>query len=961
MIYMDGDNNLEEFAIQDFNELETVGTTSEVYILVQIDRHPNDESNQGFTSSNGDWNETRRYVVQRDLTDDIVNFTEYTEDEDMWSLGELNMGHPDTLSDFLDWSLTNYPTEHYLLVMWDHGTGIFSSRGTRGKNDTRAFCEDQTSQCSMTLWQLDEVLNDKKELAKNNKIDIVGFDMCWLGHVETAYEIMDSVDYLVASSDEEPDVGWNYGPLIGALSADPQMSPREFAVQITELFIDEFKGYSNVDYLTQATVDLAELNNTLIPKLNTFAKELTANMIEYRSLITQARTRTDEPVGKSIYADIYHFAELIWNTSALPAGLRESAFEVMTDFDKIVIAEGHGTSHPNGHGLSIYFPRTQNSYYSQYDDVLDFAAESWDEFILHYLHPMAIAHEPLKDTEKVGPHEVTATVSGNNVNEDKIFVFYTNDGANFTTLQMKPTEEPDQYQVKISNQSLGTTIHYYIRVSDVYDYIITSPQMAATQDLNSLYSFYIGLDHTKPEVIHNSTYDFVILNIDQPYNVSTKITDNTALDLDKLYLFYNTDNSDNFTKLQLSSAQEDLYYINLPPEPKGTRIYYYFKATDNAFTPNTARAPQSGTFEISVVSTRPTARIKVDKPVIETLEIITFTSTSTDDGTIINWTWEFEDGNGLEYGPEALHLFEEDGVYAVKLTVIDDTGQWDNVTLDITVNNRPPNAAITPPNTIKVNDQPFDILNGTILTTIYEDDVIEFDSNTSVDLDGNIVVWTWEFGDGIIHREKWLDNDLDGVIDHDNEVLVETIFPLNFSSSNSHQDPTFDGVTSHQYSSEGVYTAKLTVEDDDGAQTETTLEITVINKKPTATAGYTEIHGKTVTFSAYYSGSTHPDSSSDIASLNYTWEFGDGIVGYGINQTHTYSKNDKYAVTLTVTDDDGDYDQETIIIELADGEDDGVVLAVILVIVIIIIILIGIYFALKPKEKAPPDNDNNKF
>jgi hypothetical protein len=323
--------------------------------------------------------------VQLDLTNDKVNFTEYTEGEDMWSLGELNMGIPETLSDFLDWSLTNYPAEHNLLVMWDHGTGIFSSRGTRGKTGTgtRAFCEDQTSQCSMTLWQLDEVLKDKKELAKNKKFDIVGFDMCWLGHLETAYEIMDSVDYMVASSDEEPDVGWNYGPPIDALSADPQMSPREFAILITELFIDEFKGYSNVKYLTQATVDLTELNNTLIPKLNIFAQELTANMVEYRSLITQARTRTDEPVGKSIYADIYHVAELIWNTSALPESLRESALEVMTDFDKIVIAEGHGESHPNGHGLSIYFPRTQNSYYSQYDDVLDFAAESWDEFILH--------------------------------------------------------------------------------------------------------------------------------------------------------------------------------------------------------------------------------------------------------------------------------------------------------------------------------------------------------------------------------------------------------------------------------------------------------------------------------------------------------------------------------------------------------------------------------------------------
>ncbi|MCK5560940.1 MAG: PKD domain-containing protein [Thermoplasmata archaeon] len=956
MIYMDGDNNLEEFAIQDFNELETVGSTSEIDILVQIDRHPNDESYTGFTSSNGDWNETRRYVVKSDLTGDKVNFTEYTEDEDMWDLGELNMGIPGTLSDFLDWGLNNYPSEHYLLVMWDHGTGIFSSRGTRGDSNsgTRSFCQDQTSQCSMKLWELDEVLKAKKGLTTNNTFDIVGFDMCWLGHLETGYEIMDSVDFMVASSDEEPDVGWNYGPPIGALSANPEMTPQEFAIQITNDFIDEFKGISNTGYITQAAIDLKELNATFIPKLNEFANELKKYMVDYKGLITTARKRTDEPCSRSIYADIYHFAELIWNTTELPDSLRESAFEIMVDFDKVVIAEGHGASHPNGHGLTLYFPRTVNSYYSQYESVLDFAVEEWDEFILHYLHPMDITHKPLKDTEKVGPHEITATIRGDNVNEDKILVYYTKDDVNFSGLQMKPTGETDEYQATIQNQSMGTTLHYYIRVSDVYSYIITSPLDADTKNLDSLYSFYIGLDHIKPEIYHNTTNDFIINDIDQPYNVSAKIMDNTELDSNKLFIFYNIDNSSNYTKLNmLPSVNEDKYYVTLPPEPEDATLYYYFQATDKAFTPNTARSPTTGTYDIFVVTTRPVASFETNISNIDTLDSIEFTSTSEDDGVIVNWTWEFGDG-GLAYGPQTSYSFKDDGIYPVVLTVIDDTGFQGNISIDITVNNRLPLAVVTADNTLKINNQLITIINGTISATIYEDDVIEFDSNSSYDLDGNIVAWTWEFGDGILHHERWYDKDSDGIINHGNEVFIETVFPKDVTIIIPNLDSTFDGVTSHQYFNNGKYLLKLTVEDDDGGQSESTLEITIVNKRPSATAGYTEIKGKRVSFSAYHWGSTRPDSASDIASLNYTWEFGDGSIGYGINQTHTYSKSDKYSVTLTVTDDDGDYDQDTIRVELEDDDNLDLVWAGILVIILVIIILIIVYIGRKPVKKEEP-------
>jgi len=39
--------------------------------------------------------------------------------------------------------------------------------------------------------------------------------------------------------------------------------------------------------------------------------------------------------------------------------------------------------------------------------------------------------------------------------------------------------------------------------------------------------------------------------------------------------------------------------------------------------------------------------------------------------------------------------------------------------------------------------------------------------------------------------------------------------------------------------------------------------------------------------------------------LRYSWDFGDGTTGYGINPEHTYTSPGKYKVTLKVTDSMG--------------------------------------------------------
>jgi hypothetical protein len=954
---MDGDNNLEKFAIQDFNELETVESNDDINILVQIDRHPGGDEGQGFTRSNGDWNETRRYVIKFDLTADETNFTKYTQGVDMWSLDEQNMADPLTLKEFIEWGVTNYPSEHYLIVMWDHGTGIFSSRGARDdefglkESSTRSFCDDATDGGSMNLWELDDVLKETKELTENKKFDIIGFDMCWLGYIETGYEIMESVNFMVASSDEEPDVGWNYGPPVRELQKNPEMSPFEFAITITNKYIEEFQNISSVSYMTQAAVNLTEMGNVLVPKLNLFAEELILHMIDYEGYIVQARSKTDEPLSKPLYADIYHFAELISENSDLPESLRAAASEVMQDYNRVVIAEGHGADHPNAHGLGIYFPRNYASWYSQYTNSLDFAAEKWDEFIEFYLHPVRINHTPLIDTEKVGPHEIITVVRGNDVNEEKIYLWYSTDGKTFKSINLKPTGNANEFSGLIGNQSLGTTVYYYLEAIDTTKYSTTLPSNASKADLGSVFSFYVGLDIIAPNIEHNQSTDFIIEYIEQPYNVSVKITDNIELDLTNLFIYYKTNSSKNYNKIPLTSKVEpDNFFSTIPAQTRGTIIYYYFEATDKAITPNTARLPSTSDFEIKVVSARPQPGFLVNKTIIYTFENVKFTSTSTDDQEIVNWTWGFSDGK-VAYGPEVIRQFNNKGVCFVTLTVVDDTELDNHITIDVTISNRLPIAKLTPDSYIIINGKNVEIIDGMISETVYEDDEITFHSNASLDVDGYISTYNWDFGDGVTHYEYW-----EFISGGNNIPIVETYYPPGYDINYTKPDITFDRMTSHRYFLSQEYTITLTVTDKDGGESNTSFNIRIENREPTATPGYTSINGRTVSFTAYFLSNNVPDSDSDIPTLNYSWDFGDGSTGHGINLTHKYKEDGKFGVVLTVTDDDGAYDKKTLIIEVGEEDDDlGLFIGAVLILIIVILVILFLIF-----KQGPEKRKNNK-
>ncbi|MBU7047183.1 MAG: hypothetical protein HXS54_12190 [Theionarchaea archaeon] len=207
MVYMDGDNNLESAALDDLNELESAGSTTDVNIVVQIDRIP------GYSAADGDWTTTRRYYV----TTDPGGYNSTIVSTMISDLGELNMGNPTTLIDFVNWAQTNYPADYYLLVLWDHGDGwktrsaqIFQ-KGPLTKVEKRepvkGICYDDTNSDYLTTPDIDTALSTITG-GGTTPIDVIGFDACLMGMLEIDYEVSPYGLYFVGSEESVPFDGW---------------------------------------------------------------------------------------------------------------------------------------------------------------------------------------------------------------------------------------------------------------------------------------------------------------------------------------------------------------------------------------------------------------------------------------------------------------------------------------------------------------------------------------------------------------------------------------------------------------------------------------------------------------------------------------------------------------------------------------------------------------------------------
>ena len=251
-------------------------------------------------------------------------------------LGSVPMTDPDVLSGYIRWCAENYPASRYELILWDHGGGSVSGYG---------YDEKFASSGSMDLSGLDRALKDA-----GVKFDFIGFDACLMATAETALTMAQYADYLIASEETEPGVGWYYTDWLTALGEDTSMPTIQMGQKIVDSFVETCAQKCRGQSTTLSVVDLAELEATLPDVLADFSRS-TAKLIREQSYQTVSNARSGArefaPSSRIDQVDLVHLAKNLGTKEG------EALSKVLLSAVKYNRTSADMT---NAYGLSIYFP-----------------------------------------------------------------------------------------------------------------------------------------------------------------------------------------------------------------------------------------------------------------------------------------------------------------------------------------------------------------------------------------------------------------------------------------------------------------------------------------------------------------------------------------------------------------------------------------------------------------------------
>jgi hypothetical protein len=324
-------------------------------------------------------------------------------------LGEFDSGDPDQLVETARWLFAQRPAERYGLVLWSHGSGwqpeevAQVARQARGDDAVgqaeatqrsggngapflfrstvaelvqpdapadRAILFDDGSGHSLDTLELDRVMR-AVAAAIGQPLDLLGMDACLMANLEVAYQLRDSVRYLVASEGLVPGHSWPYDTIYGGLRARPDQSAADLGRAIVRQYTDFYTANPpGAGDVTKVALDLSEVG-PVAEAVNGLAAALFGAFPAAADLLwhAQATTQKRETDGYRLAAptkfdfnlwDVGAVAKELAGPSSLPP-VRAPADAVVQRLragGDFVLAEGHrGAWYDGIGGVSIYLSK----------------------------------------------------------------------------------------------------------------------------------------------------------------------------------------------------------------------------------------------------------------------------------------------------------------------------------------------------------------------------------------------------------------------------------------------------------------------------------------------------------------------------------------------------------------------------------------------------------------------------
>jgi photosystem II stability/assembly factor-like uncharacterized protein len=230
-IYVNGDNDL-YYAWPRFTRpaLRRIPASADVNVVAMLDK-PKKDGAWLYKFSGPTVTTVKHYTAERDFGSGATF---------QWFLGQVHQ---------------RFPSDHVVVVCWDHGYGW------------RYFSKDDTSNDRITMPELRAAL-----AGAGLPIDILSFDACNMGDVEVAWDVASVpdpadpgaaplVDYLVGSEETIDQDGFPYDDMFAPLAADPGRS----VAQVTQDMLrgqDAYYGSLRCfDWVSLSAVDLQAVKN----------------------------------------------------------------------------------------------------------------------------------------------------------------------------------------------------------------------------------------------------------------------------------------------------------------------------------------------------------------------------------------------------------------------------------------------------------------------------------------------------------------------------------------------------------------------------------------------------------------------------------------------------------------------------------------------------------------------------
>jgi hypothetical protein len=385
LVWIAGDNNLDEFGLKDIDEMKKVGSNDDIDVVAQFDRA-------------GDTH-TRRYHLRRgtELDADLIE-----------DVGETNTGDPAVAAGFFSWGIERWPSQKVLAVMWNHGSGIDEADiYARGASRTvahrvaaspfrralfstsveaalasRGIAYDDAARDFLDNKELRSVLEHVKQNA-GRAIDVLGFDACLMSMVEVGYELRGLVAHVVGSEQTEPGDGWPYDRVLKALADRPRSSPAELSAIAVEQYLESYAQSS--EGVTQSTFDLSRVE-VAAQAVDALATALIVALPTAGYATISKAVKNVQRFERADFADLGDFCSLM--LAGQPGDAVEEAaqgvIDALTGANGLVAAAGHhGPGVERATGAAVYLPVVGDV--TVVYDRLDFATDThWNQFLTSY-------------------------------------------------------------------------------------------------------------------------------------------------------------------------------------------------------------------------------------------------------------------------------------------------------------------------------------------------------------------------------------------------------------------------------------------------------------------------------------------------------------------------------------------------------------------------------------------------